>query len=273
MAKMFEENKGKKLIFGLVHLLPLPGTPFYEEGLLQKSLDKALRDAEALQKGGASGCLVQSVDRVFGNTDETDPARVAAITMIASKVRDLVGPDFKVGVQLMWNNITPSLAACKAVGADFTRCTAFIGSTISKFGPIEGNPLKVMEYRRKIHAEDIAMISEVSGYHHLGEYNKAALQDLARSSINCGADAVEVMSRDEKMNETLCRDIKETGFREPGDIPIILGGGTDVENCQRRLKYADGALVGRAFEDGNWGGNIDSSTVAKYMEKVHAMEG
>ena len=58
MGKMFEENRGKKLIFGLIHLLPLPGTPFFEEGLLEKSLDKALRDAEALQKGGASGVRV-----------------------------------------------------------------------------------------------------------------------------------------------------------------------------------------------------------------------
>lgn len=272
MGKMFEENRGKKLIFGLIHLLPLPGTPFFEEGLLEKSLDKALRDAEALQKGGASGCLVQSVDRVFPNTDETDPARVAGITMIATRVRDLVGPDFKVGVQLMWNCITPSLAACKAVGADFTRCTAFIGSTDSKFGRIEANPYKVMNYRKAIKADDVAMISEISGYHHLGEYSKAHIQDLAVSSLNYGADAVEVMARDAAMNEQLCKDIKEVSFHGQ-EIPIILGGGTDVENCQERLKYADGALVGRAFEDGNWGGNINPETVRKYMEKIHAIEG
>lgn len=34
--KMFREarEQNKKLVFGLIHLLPMPGTPYYEEGNL-----------------------------------------------------------------------------------------------------------------------------------------------------------------------------------------------------------------------------------------------
>ena len=49
------KSANRKLIIGLVHLLPLPGTPNYEEGLLQKSVDKALSDVKALMEGGADG--------------------------------------------------------------------------------------------------------------------------------------------------------------------------------------------------------------------------
>ena len=50
---LFENVKNTKLVIGLVHLLPLPGTPFHEEGNFQKAIEKALTDVQALQDGGA----------------------------------------------------------------------------------------------------------------------------------------------------------------------------------------------------------------------------
>ena len=40
---MFKNLNGKKLVIGLVHLLPMPGTPLYEEGNLEKMTEKAIR--------------------------------------------------------------------------------------------------------------------------------------------------------------------------------------------------------------------------------------
>lgn len=260
---MFSNLNGKKVIIGLVHLLPMPGTPLYENGNLELMTAKAIRDCKALQNGGADGGLLQSVDVVYPATDDTDYVRVSTLSMIATRVRDAVGPDFKLGVQLMWNCITPSLAVAKAVEADFTRCSALVGATDSVYGRIESNPLKIMEYRKKIEAGKVAMISEISGYHYVGAYDKANVQNLAQSSMKMGADAVEVMAKDFDMNERLVRDIKALG-----DIPVILGGGTDVENCRERLRYADGALVGSCFEGGNWGGDIIESIVKDYMSAL-----
>ena len=264
---MFKNLNNKKVILGLVHLIPMPGTPLYEEGNIEKMLEKAIKDCKALKNGGADGGLLQSVDVIYPNTDDTDYARVATLSMIAARVRDEVGPDFKIGVQLMWNCITPSLAVAKATGADFTRCSALVGSTESAFGKIEANPLKVMEYRNKIHAKNVAMISEISGYHYKGEYDKQHIQGLARSSMAVGADAVEIYASDFEMNERLVKDVKELG-----DIAVILGGGTSLDNVKQRLKYADGALVGSCFEGGKWGGNIIESIVADYMKKVRELE-
>ena len=55
--------------------------------------------------------------------------------------------------------------------------------------------------------------------------------------------------------------------------PIILGGGTDVKTAASRLKNADGALVGRCFEAGNWGKGVNESIVATYMDEVKKIEG
>ena len=264
---MFKNLNGKKLVLGLVHLLPMPGTPLYEEGNLEKMTEKAIPDCKTLQNAGADGGLIQSVDVIYPSTDDTDYARVATLAMIAGRVRAAVGPDFKMGVQLMWNCITPSLAVAKATGADFTRCTALVSSTDSMFGRVYAEPLKVMEYRKKIDAQGVGMISEISGYHFKGAYEKKNLQNRAASSIKVGASAVEVMNGDFEMNERLVKDIKELG-----DIPVILGGGTTVENCKDRLRYADGALVGSAFEGGKWGGPVIESIVAEYVKRVRELE-
>lgn len=264
---VFDNLNGKKLIFGLVHLLPMPGTPLYQEGNIEKMTAKAIADCKALKNAGADGGLIQSVDVYYPLTDDTDYARVATISMIAGRVREEVGDDFKIGIQLMINCITPSLAACKAANADFTRCTALAVSADNPMGHVEADPLKVAEYRNKIHAQNVGMISEISGYHVTGEYNKKKIQSAASTSMRLGANAIEIMHKDFEMNERLIKDVKEVG-----DIPVILGGGTTVENCKERLRYADGALVGTAFEGGKWGGPIIESIVADYVKKVRELE-
>ena len=100
---MIDFSGDRQYIIGLVHLPPLPGTPFYQGGGMGKILDKAVADAQALARGGVDGCLIQTVDRVYPPTDDADPARVAAMTLVTQAVKNAVPPAFLIGVQLMWN--------------------------------------------------------------------------------------------------------------------------------------------------------------------------
>ena len=68
----------------------------------------------------------------------------------------------------------------------------------------------------------------------------------ARMAINAGANAVEIMDADEETNNRMVHDIK-AAFP---NIPVILGGKTDLENVTRRMKEADGAFDGSVFEKG-----------------------
>lgn len=124
-----------------------------------------------------------------------------------------------------------------------------------------------MNYRNHINARNVDMIAEISGYHFLGEYNKANLQSLARGAMTVGAEAVEIYHKDEDLNNRMVLDIKELS----SDIPVVLGGGTDVENVTRRMKHADAALVGRCFENGDWGGNIDPEIVKEYVGRLRSI--
>ena len=257
---MINFASGEKYIIGLVHLLPLPGTPFYG-GELQPIIDKAVQDASALYRGGAHGCLIQTVDRAYSNTDDTDYARVAAITLVVNAVKQAVPTSFLVGVQLMWNCITPSLAVAKVCGADFIRCTAMVGVSESPYGMVEAQPLKVQEYRRKIGASDVTMITEIQGYHFKGETDELKeLTNRAFFAQYAGADAVEIVDKDEEKNNRMAQAVQKMG------IPVVLGGSTNAENVCRRMRYANMALVGTCFEKKGWGGEIDEDAVRTYME-------
>lgn len=267
METCFSNLNGRKLVIGLVHLLPMAGTPLYEEGNTERMTRKALEDCKTLKANGADGCLLQTVDVYYPSTDDTDYARVAGLSAVTARVRDAVGDDFIIGAQIMWNCITPSLAVCKAAGADFTRCSVLTGKAESPYGPVWGDPLKVGEYRSKIDAGQIGMLAEISGYHHTTAYSPEKIRQSASASMRLGANAIEVYDQDLAMNERLVKDVKAAG-----DFPVILGGGTTVENCKDRLRYADGALVGTAFEGGRWGGPIIGPIVADYVKRVRELE-
>lgn len=266
---MIDFAAGRKHIIGLVHLLPLPGTPFYKDESLCENIEKAVADVQALVRGGAHGCLIQTVDRVYPSGDDTDYARVAAITLIVDAVRKAAPEGFLVGVQLMWNCITPSLAVAKVCGADFVRCTALVGVSDSPYGTIEANPLKVQAYRRQIGAQDIALIAEIQGYHVKGadEDPIKALCSRAYFATYAGADAVEIVDKDEETNGRMARAIRAMG------IPVVLGGATNAENASRRMADADMALVGSSFEKKGWGGAIDEEAVRAYMDSMRAAYG
>jgi membrane complex biogenesis BtpA family protein len=242
IMRSFDMLGKKKVVIGMVHLLPLPGTPFYQEGSMEQTLQNAVADATALYDGGADGCLIQTVDRVYPAADEADYARVAAMATITKAVADATGPGFQIGVQIMVNALKASVAVAKVCDGSFLRCTALVGATVSAAGMIEANPHDFLTYRARIGAQQVKLIAEVNSRHFrwLGDMSTA---DIARMAARTGADAVEVAHADEQINARLVREIKQA----MPHLPVILGGHTTHDNVVRRMAEAVGVLVGAGF--------------------------
>lgn len=256
----------RKVVIGVVHLLPCPGTPCYKEGSFEKSLEKAIKDVAALEKGGADGCLIQTVDKVYPTEDEADYARVAAVAAITQAVSQVSGPDFQIGVQILINGISPSLAVAKVCGGSFLRCTALVGAGDTEWGLVKANPEAIFAYRNKIDAQNIKLIVEIEGMHFHWAGTPRPVGEIAKDAAAMGADAVEIAHPDETTNLNLIRTIKQA----VPELPVILGGHTRHENAARRLAEADGAFVGSCFED-QWGGSILENKVREYVEIVRSL--
>ncbi|HUY46497.1 MAG TPA: BtpA/SgcQ family protein [Streptosporangiaceae bacterium] len=267
--RVFDTLGKRKTVLGMVHLPPLPGTPFYEEGSFGRTLDAAVASARALAEGGADGCLVQTVDRAYATGEESDPARTAAATLIVHAIATATGDGFQIGVQLMVNALKASLAVAKVAGGSYIRAGVLVGATLTPHGMVEAHPLEVMDYRARIGAQQIKVIAEVESMHFrwLGEARPVG--QVARYAQNVGADAVSLGHPDE---DTTLRMIDAVREAVPG-LPVILAGYTNHGNAARLLAAADGAYVGTCLERDGWGGQIDPERVRAYMDIVRSLEG
>ncbi len=262
--RVFDSLGKKKAVLGMVHLGAMPGTPFYEEGSYEATFEKALGDALALYQGGATGCLVQTVDRVYTARDESDPARVAGVANIVRAIAQATGPEFQIGVQIMRNAIKASIAVAKVCDGTYVRCGALVGATLSPHGWVEANPLDVLSYRQQLNAKHVKLIAEVDSMH-FKWFGGKPTAEVAQAARYVGADAVSLGDPNE---ETTLRMIREVRKAVPG-MPILLCGYTNFDNTARLLAEADGAFVGTVLEKGKWGGPIDVERVRQYMEIVN----
>ena len=257
------------VVLGMIHLQPLPGTPFHREGSFPQILRTAVDSARALQEGGADGGLIQTVDRVYAPGEESDPARIAALSLITRAVADAVGPDFRVGVQLMRNAVQASLAVAKVAGGTFVRAGAIVGATLTTHGMVEADPLAVMEYRKKVNAWDVKIIAEVESMHYTWFGGGKTVAEVARAAQQVGADAVSLCHPDEARVLEMIASVRAAA----PDLPIILAGHTNHDNAARLLGSpdgADGAFVGTCLEGDGWGSAIVADKVKAYVDIVRA---
>ncbi|MGW2280444.1 BtpA/SgcQ family protein [Streptomyces sp. NPDC001770] len=261
---------GRKTVIGMIHLQPLPGTPLHEEGTFRKTLDIAVASALALQEGGANGCLVQTVDRLYGTGDDCDPARAVAIGLITDAIARATGrsPDFRIGVQIMRNALSASLAVAKIGGGSFVRAGALVGMTLTPHGMVTADPLRTAEYRRRISAQDIGIVADVDSTHFRWFGGGKTTGEVARVARGVGADAVCLGDPEESLTLEMIASVRSAA---PG-LPVVLAGHTHHENARRLLAAADGAFVGTCLERGGWGGRIDVDLVRDYVGIARSLE-
>jgi uncharacterized protein len=257
-----------KLVLGMVHLPPLPGTPFHAGVGLGEIVDTAVMSARALHAGGADGCLVQTVDRVYSVRDDADPARVAAMSLVVRAVVEATGGDFVAGVHMLRNAVRASLAVAKVTGGSFVRVGALVGQTMTAHGLVEPDPMQIMEYRRRIDAWDVRVIADIDSMHFQWLGGKPTAE-VARQAVSAGADAVCLGHRDERATLDTIASVRATA----PDVPVILAGYTNHDNAAVLFAHADGAFVGTCLETGGWGGRIDAEKVKRFVEVVRSVQG
>src|SRR3954449_2704187 len=103
--RIFDSLGRKKVVLGMVHLGALPGTPFSEEDSFPAVKAKAVRDARALEAGGADGCVGQDAgDREFA-LGQAAPVVVVGVAEIVRAIDEATGPDFQIGGQILRNDL------------------------------------------------------------------------------------------------------------------------------------------------------------------------
>ena len=254
LAKLFGHAKP---LIGVVHLLPLPGSPRWG-GSMQAVLERATADADALTQGGIDGIIVENYGDIPFYPQRVPPETIASITVAVAEVRRVT--KLPVGVNVLRNDAAAGLGICAATGARFVRINVHSGAMLTDQGWIQSSANETLRLRAQLGPE-VAILADVLVKHAVAPAG-LSIEDAARDTWQRGlADALIVSG-------------SGTGIAaDPGDIErtknalaectVLVGSGITAQNAAELLTLADGAIVGSWLKSD---GRAESPVAS---EKVH----
>lgn len=253
----FRERYGARPIFGMVHLLPLPGTPGAVP--FSETLDSGLEDARSLAAGGAAGIIIENFgDRPFQRVTGGDT--IAFMTRIVMEIRQVV--DLPIGVNVLRNDGNAALAIAAATGAELVRVNVLVGAMLTDQGIIEGSAAEVLRERARlgdrIHVFGDHMVKHAAP---LAAYDEDQLaRDLRHRAL---ADAVLITGRETGSPPDAERLVRLRDILT--DTPLVIASGATEENVHR-YGEADAIIAGSSLKrNGDLAAPVDPERVKRLV--------
>lgn len=250
---------------GVVHLLPLPTSPRWQ-GNLQGVIDRAEQEATALVSGGVSGLIVENFFDVPFTKGQVDPAVVSAMSLIVSRLQQLV--TVPIGLNVLRNDARSALAIATCTGAQFIRVNVLTGVMATDQGLIEGCAHDLLRYRREL-GSGVQILADVLVKHArpLGSPN---LTTAVQETIDRGlADGI-ILSGWATGSPPSLEDL-ELAKAAAKATPVLIGSGATWENIGKLIQSADGVIVASSLKrKGDINQPIDPNRVGQFMEALTA---
>jgi membrane complex biogenesis BtpA family protein len=257
-----------KPVVGMVHLWPLPGAPGYGGYGMRTIIDHALRDAEALVKGGVNGLVVENMWDLpyFVGADVKPEAMTAQAVAAAEVVKKF---DVPVGINVIHNGGTICLSIAVAAQAKFIRVCIFTGARVWDTGEFNhGCAAELVRKRKELGADDIHFFCDVDKKHSVA-FPGIDLATHIEWTEFYGADALIVTGR---MTGNAPDVEKVSEAKRLATRPVLIGSGSDENNIGPLLQFADGVFVGSSLKaDGVMHNPVDVARVRRFMDAVNAV--
>jgi membrane complex biogenesis BtpA family protein len=261
MASTFRDLFGERPpLIGMVHLLPLPGSPRYG-GSVAAIVARAVEEARALEAGGLEGLIVENFGDAPFTPGPVDPAVIATMTAVGLEVRRAVR--LPIGVNVLKTDARAALGVAQAAGGGFIRINVHVGAAVADQGILQGEAYQTLRYRRAIGA-DVLIFADVQAKHGV-PLAPTDLEQEARDAAYRGlADALIVSGKGtgEPTDLERVRRVK----RAVPDRPVLVGSGATADGMPKILEAADGVIVGTELKrDGRTENTIDPERVARLV--------
>src|SRR3989442_6264476 len=222
-------NPHGKPLFGVLHLLPLPGSPRWR-GNLESVIERAVNDARAYERGGAHALFIENFGDVPFTKSSVGPETIAAMTAAGRAVRAAV--KLPLGFNVLRNDPRAALALCAACAGSFIRVNVHTGAMLTDQGLIEGNAYHTLRYRQQIcpHAQIFADV-HVKHAAPLGNYR---IEEAARDTLQRGLADALIVSGAATGHAADLQDLERVRRACPA-AKILLGSGVTLANARDYL--------------------------------------
>ena len=253
------------VLIGVVHLLPLPGSPDFAGGV-EPIYARALADARAYASAGFDGLIIENHgDIPFSKPEDIGPETAAHMAVAAERIRRELG--LPIGVNVLANAAIHALAVASAAGARFVRVNQWANAYVANEGLIEGAAARAMRYRSLLQARDVKVFADA----HVKHGAHAIVQDrpiaeLVRDVEFFNADVV--IFTGQRTGHAADFDYLRK-IRAAASLPTLVGSGVDSGNVNDILSIVDGVIVASALKvDGCWWNPVDDERARQFVERA-----
>ncbi|MBE1535684.1 BtpA/SgcQ family protein [Actinomadura algeriensis] len=248
-----------KVVIGVVHLPPLPGSPHYEGVPLDEICAFAIEEARAYLDGGCHGLIVENHwDIPFLKPGEHGYETAAAMAVVTDRVRHATGG--RTGVSVLSNAAECSIASAWSGGGGFVRVNQWANAYVANEGIIEGQAAHAARYRSRIRANPVKVFADVHVKH--GAHAIVADRTLAEQTEDAeffGADVL--IATGSRTGDAAALD-EVRGIAAHTSLPVVIGSGITAGNIGELLPACDGVIVASSVKDnGRWWGRVDAAKV------------
>lgn len=253
-----------RVLIGVVHSLPLPGSPHYKGQPMSEVYAFAVEEARTYREGGFHGVMVENAwDLPFARPEHQDFETAACMAVMTDHVREQVG--LPVGVNVLANGATCAIAAAQAGQGGFVRVNQWVNAYVANEGLMDGASAVATRYRARLRADHLRVFADVHVKH--GSHSIVAdrtLQEQTEDAEFFDADVL-IATGSRTGDQTPLAEVQ--GIKEHTHLPVIIGSGMTETNAGELLAACDGAIVASSLkENGRWWGRVDADKVRGFAE-------
>ncbi len=257
----------RKAVIGVIHCLPLPGSPGYEGQPMEELAAHAVSEATRYRDGGVDGLIVENHgDIPFSKPEHLGPETAACMAVLTDRVCRAVG--LPTGVNVLANGAIQALAVAKAAGASFVRVNQWANAYVANEGFVEGPAGLATRYRAMLHGRAIRVFADVHVKH--GAHAITAdrsIPELARDVEFFDADVA--IATGQRTGDAVTPEELRTIAGGTG-LPVVVGSGVTPDNVGDILSVADGVIVASFLKrDGVWWNEVDPDRLRAFMAEAN----
>jgi membrane complex biogenesis BtpA family protein len=239
-------------LIGVVHVLPLPGSPGWG-GDIASVAGRAVADAVALERAGFDGAILENFGDAPYARGFAGRGAVAGLAAVGGAVAREIG--LPLGVNVLRNDALSAVSVAAAIGARFVRVNVHVGAAVTDQGIVQGRAMDTMRAIRD-QAPGLAVFADVF-VKHAAPLGETTLERAARDTLERGLASALIVTGEATGAPASLDDVSRVKEAVP-EAAVLVGSGVTPETAPRILEVADGIIAGSAImEGGRAGGAID----------------
>jgi hypothetical protein len=248
------------MLIGMVHLLPLPGSPYFNEDI-DLIEQRALQDALTLQKAGFDGLIIENYGDQPFLINKIPLEGLIAMARIISRITKEI--NLKVGINIEFNVWEKELIMAKVMNADFIRVEVFSEFRFHPSGIVWPSISEILRLRKNLKAESIKIFADFNVKNTFpilninDESSLKIIDKYADAIVYTGSKTGEAPNIDEILQ-----------IKERIEKPLYIGSGVNENNIKSFLNIADGVIVGTSIKKENKTSNPVSFEKAKRLVEI-----